>query len=149
MGVNPGNKPVIKEWMWALSFKQQASVLSALRGCDMADKEDPAKPFCRKLRGACLHSGGADNNCEFMRANLGLEDILKFTKQIDRYPVHFILHLVHAAEIIGYNHTDEAEAKFWKTFYYKMVEAFHMLPETKELNDFRLRDGVDTYCHKT
>ena len=36
-----------------------------------------------------------------------------------------------------------------KTIYNNMVQAFHMIPETKEMNDFRLRDGVDTCCHKT
>ena len=149
MGMNPGNVPVIQEWAWKLSWKQQAVLMSALRGCDMADKEDPAKPFCRRLRGAVLRSGGADDACEFMRADIGLEDIMKFTKQIDRYPIHFILHLVHAAEVVGFNHPAESEAKFWSAFYHNMVQAFHMYPETKEQNDFRLRDGVDTCCHKT
>lgn len=149
MGVNINNRPVIKEWAWKLSWKQQAVMLSALRGCDMADKEDPAKPFCRRLRGAILESGGANDNPEFMRSDIDLTDIAKFTKQIDRYPVHFLLHIIHAAEVIGFNHPDSNEAEFWKAFYYNMVQAFHMYPETKEQNDFRLRDGVDTCCHKT
>lgn len=149
MGVNYEGRPVIKEWAWKLSWKQQAVLLSALRGCDMADKEDPAKPFCRRLRGAILESGGADDNCEFMRNDVTLDDIVKFTKQIDRYPVHFLLHLIHAAEVIGYNHPYKSEAFFWNAFYNNMVQAFHMVPETKEQNDFRLRDGVDTCCHKT
>ena len=149
MGMNTEGRPVIQEWAWKLSWKQQAVMLSALRGCDMADKEDPAKPFCRRLRGAVLLSGGADDNCEFMRSDIGLDDIIKFTKQIDRYPVHFLLHLIHAAEVIGFNHPEKTEADFWRAFYHNMVQAFHMYPETKEQNDFRLRDGVDTCCHKT
>ena len=149
MGANVNGRPVIKEWAWTLSWKQQATVLSALRGCDMADKEDPAKPFCRRLRGAVLESGGADDNPEFMASEVDIEDILYFTKRIDRYPVHFLLHLIHAAEVIGFNHPDEEERAFWFAFYNNMVQAFHMYPETKEQNDFRLRDGVDTCCHKT
>ena len=149
MGVNTQNRPVIKEWAWSLSWKQQAVMLSALRGCDMADKEDPAKPFCRRLRGAILENGGTDKECEFMTSTINIGDINKFTKQIDRYPVHFLLHLIHAAEVVGFNHPDRFESKFWKAFYYSMVEAFHMYPETKEQNDYRLRDGVDTCCHKT
>ena len=149
MGVNSEHRPVIKEWAWKLSYKQQAVILSALRGCDMADKEDPAKPFCRRLRGTILESGGADDNCEFMRASIDLPDIIRFTKQIDRYPIHFLLHLIHAAEVVGFNHPDPLERDFWLAFYHNMVQAFHMYPETKEQNDFRLRDGVDTCCHKT
>lgn len=149
MGMNTNGRPVIKEWAWTLSWKQQAVMLSALRGCDTADKEDPAKPFCRRLRGAVLESGGADDRPEFMYADIGLADIAKFTKRIDRYPIHFLLHLIHAAEVVGFNHPDREEAAFWKAFYESMVQAFHMYPETKEQNDLRLRDGVDTCCHKT
>ena len=149
MGINANNRPVIKEWAWSLSWKQQAVILSALRGCDMADKEDPAKPFCRRLRSVVLENGGANDTAEFMMANISVDDITKFTKKIDLYPVHFLLHLIHAAEVIGFNHPDTEEAAFWNTFYNSMVHAFHMIPETKEMNDFRLRDGVDTCCHKT
>ncbi len=144
MGVNIDGKPVIKEWTWALSWKQQAVMLTALRGCDMVDKEDPAKPFCRRLRRAIIENGGSDDNCEFMRNDLTISDILPFTKRVDRYPVHFILHLIHAAEVIGFNHPDKVEAEFWLTFYHSMVHIFNMYPETKEQNDLRLRDGVDT-----
>lgn len=76
-------------------------------------------------------------------------NLIAKNKQIDRYPVHFLLHIIHAAEVIGFNHPDPNEAEFWKAFYYNMVQAFHMYPETKEQNNFRLRDGVDTCCHKT
>lgn len=149
MGMNTQNKPVIQEWVWSLSWKQQAVLLSALRGCDTADKEDMTKPFCRKLRRDILENGGAEDSCEFMRISIDSEDIFKFTKAFDRYPVHFLLHLIHAAEVLGYNHPHPAERAFWHLFYTSMVNAFHMYPETKEQNDLRLKDGVDTCCHKT
>lgn len=148
MGVNKNNQPVIKKWAWKLSWKQQAVILSALRGCDTLDKNDISKEFCRRLRN-CILENGAVEGAEFMRSNISDEDVYKFTKSIDKYPIHFLLHLIHAAEVIGYNHPDTEEKLFWQNFYLTMVSAFHMKPETKEENDERLKDGVETCCHKT
>lgn len=148
MGVNTNRRCVIKEWAWSLSWKQQAVLLSALRGCDTADKHDISKPFIRRLRGVVLHNG-ATENAEFMSANIAEQDIYDFTKALDKYPIHFILHLVHAAEVIGYNYPDPKERAWWYHLYTEFVHAFHMNVETKAENDTRLRDGVETCCHKT
>ena len=150
MGANPGNTPVIKEWAWSLSWKQQTVLMSALRGCDTAGKNDPSKAFIRRLRNAVLHNGGPDDaDPEFMTPNVTKQDVYDFTKSMDQYPIHFILHLVHAAEVVGYNHPDSQEREFWYLFYNMFVDAFHMLPEDRTGNDHRLRDGVETCCHKT
>lgn len=148
MGMNTENRCVVKEWVWPLSWKQQVVLLSALRGCDTADKYDMSKPFIRKLRNVVLHNG-ANEDAEFMTADITNQDIYNFTKSLDKYPIHFILHLIHAAEVVGYNHHDREIADFWCHVYLEFVRAFHMNIETKAENDFRLRDGVETCCHKT
>ena len=40
--INPGNKSVVREWTYTLTWKQQTVLLSALRGCD-AVKKRPLK----------------------------------------------------------------------------------------------------------
>lgn len=148
MGVNTNGKCVVKDWVWTLSWKQQAALLSALRGCDTADKYDASKPFIRRLRGIVLENGGTDS-AEFMQSSITDEDIYQFTKSLDKYPIHFILHLIHASEIVGYNLPNEEQRIWWYNLYETFVHAFHMNVESKEQNDARLRDGVDTCCHKT
>ena len=71
-----------------------------------------------------------------------------FKKQIDHYPVHWILHFVHAAEIVGYFHPDKFIRRRWNSFYLAMADAFHMRAETKLQNTKRLTDGFPTDCHK-
>ena len=45
--------------------------MSALRGCDTADKNDPSKQFCRRLRN-CTLENGAVSGAEFMKSNITL-----------------------------------------------------------------------------
>lgn len=146
---NDGATCVVQPWVWGLSWKQQTTLLCALRGCDSVGKNDPTKNFIRGVRRAVLHNADESGNSDFMLADFCNGDIYRFTKDIDRYPVHFLLHLVHAAEIIGYFHPNEACREIWNEFYLELVNAFHMRPESKEENIQRLRDGVDTCCHKT
>lgn len=148
MGININNQCVVKEWIWKLSWKQQAALLSSLRGCDSVDKYDPSKKFVRKMRNVLLHNGAVEG-AEFLTSDISDKDIYEFTKSMDKYPIHFVLHYIHSAEIIGYNHPDPEEREWWFNLYKEFVHAFHMNIETKEENDFRLRDGVETCCHKT
>lgn len=148
MGVNTGHVPVIKPWVHSLSWKEQTVVLSALRGCDSVGKNDISKKIVRRIRGAVLHNAGPDGS-EFMDCNISEEEIYGFCKNIDAYPVHFLLHLIHASEVIGYTCSDKTEAGFFKGFYFRMVDAFHMVPESAGDMHKRLADGVETCCHKT
>lgn len=147
-------KSVIQEWMNELSWKQQTVVLAALRGCDGVHKEDPSK-FVHKYMRACVLENAGTTNTPFMKANYNEYDderlynerfnrVKKFCRNIDAYPTHYILHFMHAAEIIGYNHPMENVARFWRETYLLFVNAMHLQPETKESNMFRLLDGVDS-----
>ncbi len=59
---------------------------------------------------------------------------------MDQYPVHWLLHLLQAAEIVAYKHPDKIIANYWLYFYSKGVEAMHLNPETEEQLDLRLQD---------
>lgn len=138
---------VVQDWVSDLTWKQQTVLFCALRGCDTAEKNDPAKAIIRNLRGTVLHNAGTPN-AEFMQYTE--VNLLDFTKNnLDAYPIHFILHVAHAAEIIGYRHPDPKIRDYWYNVYAAIVSAFHMNVEEPMQMEFRLRDGVDTCCHKT
>ncbi len=140
---------VVQDWVAKnCSFKQQTVLLSALRGCDTVEKNDVSKLFIRKYRSAVLKDaspGGGD----FMKDEITREIITEFTKSLDKYPIHFILHFTHAVEIVGFKHQDLMIGHWWYRLYLDLVNAFHMNPETEEECDKRLADGVETICHKT
>lgn len=47
---------VVRPWLADLTYKQQTVLLSAIRGCDGAAKEDMNKKFVRAYRSVLLHN---------------------------------------------------------------------------------------------
>ena len=76
----------------------------------------------------------------------------------DHCPMHFIAHLMHASEVIGYSHPDLNIATTWLSIYIMIVHELHLRPETKEHFDKRLADDsaqvkrenkYDEECYRT
>ena len=136
---------VVKEWLSSndVSWKQQTVVLAILRGCDGQSKYDVSKKFTRKLRNAILNNA-AEETTSFMKDDMTLKEVREFAEDADKYPMHFIMHLCHACEIIGFKHPD-IETRIWfYDSYLIIVDALHLRPENEQECDFRLRDGVNT-----
>ena len=64
-----------------------------------------------------------------------------YLRHVDELPHHFQLHLMHAAEILGYKHPDSDVRGFWSAFYYAIVNDAHLRVETEEQMDKRLGDN--------
>ena len=139
---------VVQPWLDDLTYKQQTVLLSAIRGCDGVSKDDISKKLVRVFRSLILHNA-APGQGRFMHEEITDEDIRAFIKAPDVYPMHWLMHFTHAVEIVGYNYPIEETADWWMLLYFKIVEALHFNPETKEQNDSRLRDGFSNNCWKT
>lgn len=130
---------VVKAWVFALPYRMQAVLLSALRGCDGRSKNDPSKHIVRSLRATLLNQ--ADPTNSFMAINLDGppdEHVDAMVNDLDSYPLHFVTHLAHASEIVGFKYPDKARKVRWLAFYYKIVKGLHMMPETEAQLDVRL-----------
>lgn len=152
------NESVLHEWVHRLPFQMQALLLTAMRGPDENNKYNAAKAIIRYLRGAICKPAGdwnGTNNNDFMwgeyrryfKSAKGKEGEHPFSyygelfwQDHDEYPHHFIMHLVHCAEVVGYKHPDEGIKMFWRRFYLDACNAFHMNKETEEEMDKRLND---------
>lgn len=130
------NESVLHDWVHALPFKMQAVLLCAMRGCDGMRKEDPTKEYVRELRGVVMKSAPGGMG-KFMRkptadrldADYEEENWNLFVGDLDPYPVHYVLHLAHACEIIGYCHPDpNVNARWWHR-YASIVHAMHLRME--------------------
>ena len=137
------SKLVLQDWLENLSLKQQTVLIVALRGCDTSTKHDNSKKLTRMLRSDVLKNA-ATPNTKFMNISRNWNIILDFRNDIDSYPVHYFLHLIHAIEIIGYFHPDREVRDFWNKAYLLLIDAMHVSPESKETNAYRLMDGVDS-----
>jgi fructose-1,6-bisphosphatase len=62
------------------------------------------------------------------------------SKSMDEYPLHFILHMIHCLEIIGYKHPEENVRREFLNAYIRLVRRFHMVPEEEDHMDARLTE---------
>jgi len=65
----------------------------------------------------------------------------EYLRSTDEVPHHFHMHLVHAAEILGYKHPVEWIRAWWGRLYLQLVADAHLHPETEAEMDKRLGDN--------
>jgi hypothetical protein len=68
-----------------------------------------------------------------------------FLEARDELPHHFLMHAIHAFEIIGYKHSDPRIRAFWEQVYMRNVHACHMWPESVFELDKRLGDSKEDW----
>lgn len=138
---------VVQDWVTSMTLKQQTVVLSAIRGCDGAPKDDPSKPFVRALRSTVLKNA-VEGPCSFMSDRPTINDIEVFVKSFDHYPVHWLMHFIHAVECVGYGHSNKQISGWWLAFYHRICHALHVGVELYADWALRLIDGPPSDCWK-
>lgn len=158
-------RSVLQDWTNDLSFMMQSVLICAVRGPDGVRKDHPVKVLIRYLRRSFLicafdgkvrwspyELGGGSftgplhlNHATEPDANAPTGHLDKFVgvylRHVDELPHHFQLHLMHAAEILGYMHPDGDVRGFWRALYQAIVNDAHLQPETKEQMEKRLGDN--------
>lgn len=167
---SPANyRCVLQDWVQELTYMQQSVLIAAVRGPDTIRKDHPVKVLCRWLRRCILISafdgkplldpyapgGGSFTGPCKTEVVRGLDSAVElYLRSVDEIPHHFSLHLMHAAEIIGYKmpltlKLDDAPPfpprttirAWWHEFYLKIVNDAHLQPESEERMDKRLGDN--------
>jgi len=153
---------VLQNWVLGLPFMQQTVLLTAVRGPDGCPKYGSAKFLLRWFR-RCLLLSAFDRAVIGDPINTGggsftgpstagvVEDweqpmhevVSNYLRDLDAIPHHFQLHLLHAAEIMGYKHPDERIRDWWDATYRRLVRDMHLVPETMEAMDERLGDSPE------
>jgi hypothetical protein len=135
---------ILKDWVIELGLRHQGVLLGAIRGCDTVPKEDPAKHLVRCLRAEILnaHCGDAGKAKTFMEGVSDYElqgrmDVF-FKYGFDHYPNHYVIHFLHAAEILGYKLDIESRRLIWLDFYLKFCKKLHLRHESVQMLDERL-----------
>ena len=136
-------KSVVKDWVTELGLRHQGVLLTCVRGCDTVPKADPIKDLARAYRERVLNCfcGNPVKAVSFIKRFSDMDlrsSMLMVIKNHDHYPHHYLMHLIHAAEIIGYKDRQDHQFSFWMDFYIRMCGKMHMKPETEEELDTRL-----------
>lgn len=129
---------IIQEWVAALPLRHQGVLVSSVRGCDTAPRHDTSKLLSRCLRAEILVPAveKPTSYIEFVDRDTLLDRMEKFLGDWDHYPLHFCMHLVHAAEVVAYYHPTNGEP--WLMFYRAACKKLHFRPESKEDLEARL-----------
>jgi hypothetical protein len=144
---------ILLPWVEQLGLRHQGVLVSAMRGCDTAPRHDPSKLVQRLLRGAVLtpHIGKYGNPKTYIQIEPNEEKwweaLNGFLRNWDHYPNHYVIHFVHATEIIGYHGPVDSPvfSNRWERVYLASVHALHMQPETKEQLDARLNANEEEF----
>lgn len=156
---NEGKRSVLQDWVHGLTFMQQSVLITATRGPDGIRKDHPVKVLLRYLRRSYLicafdgkvrwspyepGGGSFTGPLNLKGTGEGEGHIDKYVeiylRHVDELPHHFQLHLMHAAEILGYKHPDGDVRGFWRALYLAIVNDAHLQPEPEEVMDRRLGD---------
>lgn len=154
---------VLQDWVTNLPFMQQSVLISAMRGPDGVEKLHKSKMLARWLRrcivisafdrraldnpyekGGGSYTGPSYSNGEF--SSVPWEEHMNavardYLSSIDSLPHHYHLHFLHAAEIIGYKHSNQRIRAWWKFTYERFAHDMHLEPETEAQLDYRLNDN--------
>jgi hypothetical protein len=133
-------RSVLQDWVMNLGLRHQGVLVSCIRGCDSVPKEDPSKALMRAMRGVILHSFNQQPSSfiDFVNSNVLRERMVAVLSSFDHYPVHYIMHVLFATEIIAYKGPVSIVAADWLWFYKKLCKCFHVNPETEKQLDARL-----------
>jgi hypothetical protein len=142
---------ILQPWVAQLELRLQGVLLTVVRGCDTVPKEDPSKDLSRAIRGAMLHTHVADatqsrsfiETCEPEELSRRIVEVIK---SHDQLPRHFIMHLIHAIEILGYKYPEDSQRKVWHQGYSLFCHYLHMNPETERQMDQRLGADEETFA---
>lgn len=166
---------VLQDWVCRLSFMQQTVLLTAIRGPDGVAKYHPTKFLLRWYR-RCILLSALDGKVLTHPAEAGggsftgpayeiiehlsecSSDVLwqermdrvltMYLRSVDELPHHFQMHLMHAAEIIGFKHSDADIRCWWNRTYHRLVHDLHLWPETEEQLDIRLGDSREGWLSR-
>lgn len=144
-------RSILKDWVMELGLRHQGVLLTVIRGCDTAPKDDPSKLLTRCIRAVLLNTHCDDEKkaatfIQHVDADELHERFIAYRKNLDHYPHHYVMHVIHAIEIIGYKHPNPRVAGVWRAFYVRLCEGLHMPFETEDDLDARLNADEATFA---
>jgi hypothetical protein len=137
-----------------LPLREQGTLLTAVRGCDLEPKEwtadgvvdSPGRRLTAWIR--CAFMNPADvREVDVPGAFFQTQPPLPFHQSaFGHLPLHWYTHVMHALEVIGWRHPDRAVADVALGLYLAMAEGLHLRGETREhmierLSEDRIASG--------
>lgn len=143
-------KSVLQDWVMELPLREQGTLMTAVRGCDFTPKyplDSPERVLVAAIRFAFMvpadpREVDAEIGCFMVSA---IPSDFK-PSALGHYPLHWVTHVMHAAEVIAYRHPIDGMRKAWTFLYVDLCRTLHVKPEFKEemiarLSEDRIANG--------
>lgn len=143
---------VLKDWVCDLGLREQGTLLTAIRGCDLTPKMpliSTERNLTAFIRYAVMNPFDereidSEPGC-FMQSRIDFS--IFRASQFGHYPQHYVSHLIHALEIIGYRCPHEIISADALKAYNSFCKSLHLNPETIEQMTERLNeDRIEKNC---
>lgn len=130
---------VLQDWVMELPLREQGTLLTAVRGCDLAPKYDddgsvrdtPERRLTGWIRWAFMNPADpreVDIPGAFFQSHR--PEPFK-ASAFGHYPLHWVSHVMHALEVIGYRHPDPAIQPVALGMYLDFVDMLHLKEEPR------------------
>lgn len=137
---------VLQSWVMSLPLREQGTLLTGFRGCDLAPKNlssinerygcstgecSAERELSAFLRWCCLNPADkreVDIPGAWFRSTPPLN---WKPSQFGHYPQHWYAHIMHCFEVVGYRHPNPKTSGDALTIYKRLVRNLHLNPETK------------------
>lgn len=131
-----------------IGLRQQGVIVSAVRGCDTLPKNHVMKTYTRALRADTLVSHSPNPSSFFKPLTHAefMDHLPVLKKNTDELPLHYVLHFLHASEVLAFHHPLVERRGCWNMLYLSMVKWMHLNPETPEQLSARLDADEATFA---
>jgi hypothetical protein len=119
-----------------LRWYRRCILLSAMDGRVIAN---PCEQNGGSFTGPSLDDDGDDRYSDHWSDRMQVH-VNDYLRNVDALPHHYQMHFMHAVEILGYKHPQHEIRFFWHQLYLRLVNDFHLHPETEAELDDRLGD---------
>lgn len=136
-------RSVLQDWVMELPLREQGTLMTAIRGCDLTPKyplDSPERTLTAAIRYAVMvpvdpREIDSEPGC-FM---ISRPPTFK-ASALGHYPLHWVTHLMHAAEVIAYRHPSIPARAQWLSVYENLVDSLHLRPEPQHRMIARLSE---------
>lgn len=135
---------VLQDWVCDLPLRQQGTLLTAIRGCDLTPKfplDSTERNLTAFVRYAVMNP--FDSREIDKEAGCFMQSVIKVNfkpSAFGHYPLHYVMHLIHALQIIAYSHHNLDVKIMAYDAYSAFVDSFHLKQETIQEMTARLNE---------
>lgn len=146
---------VLQDWVMDLPLREQGTLLTCVRGCDLEPKQwtatgfsdSPGRRITAWIRWAFLNPADP-REIDIPGAFFQSEPPKNFKpSEFGHLPLHWYTHVMHSLEVIAYRHPDTETAATAFEMYHKMVHGLHLNIEAfsqmvHRLSEDRIKSGT-------